>query len=249
VNSSSSLSYTLVHTGLYYVGVTDLESLGAIIGVLSGLGLVVYSSLLSFDIGKNNHYPALFMTLLVIAAPVTSWFLSGMDTLFYSFLLMAFLYYYYHNARGKSFVILIIILFTRPEGIVLLISVAVNEYYLARANYNPRLGFPIVMWGIIATLSYMVFNLLYCNDIFPHALLLKRVATYYSRPVISNVLRIIRFITFDNFGDSALGFLLAVVFLLLVTFSSRKFSRTALYAQFALVSPGPWLKPKKSSCF
>ena len=131
-DAASSPLYTLILSVFYRIGLTDLELISVSISILSasGIGFFVYKSILFVT---KKPYLALFLSFVTaLHGFISGWAVSGMESLFYTFLITFFVYQYYFKKRSSKLLLtllMISILLTRIESILLLVVWLFSEIY------------------------------------------------------------------------------------------------------------------------
>lgn len=184
-DSASSLSYTLILAAFYLCGITNLEVVAVIIGLLSAVGVsyFVYRSI--FEVTKQVFVGYLFGFLIGIHGFISGWAISGMETVFFTFLVTAFIYSYFFSKKSAVIlqtILLGLILLTRMEGILLIavwfFAEIINNRTQVKQKFWMRLGSQCVVLGIIFVGIYG-FKYIYYGSIVSTAVAFKRIATYY----------------------------------------------------------------------
>jgi len=187
VNSASSFLYTLFLAGFYKLGFQNLERVAAFIGLTSGCLLILFTSLLVFRIVENALLMALFLLPLCISGSITGWAVSGMETIFFSMLIMAFLWAYYSDRFAFSLALLAACLLTRFEGVILLASLLFSEWIDGGFRLRNRRLAVFAITGAISFGGLVAFYLCYYGTAIPHPVLLKKYALYYSHPFFTSL--------------------------------------------------------------
>ena len=193
VNSASSFLYTVVLAGAYRLGVHDLERLAAAFGIVMGAILIVETFLLACAVTGRRAAAFFFTAPLCFTGSIGAWAVSGMETIFFAALVIAFLrrYLFYDRSKWSSFALLGLILLCRVEGAILLALVGVREILASRRSGRSR---DLVLLGALAvlpTVGLLIFNGLYYGAPLPHPLYLKRVSVFYSPPFIDQALGVV----------------------------------------------------------
>jgi hypothetical protein len=184
-DSASSFSYTLILAMFYKGGVKNLEMVGALIGILSAVG-VSYFIYKSIIVLSNNHVIAyLFGYLTGLHGFISGWAISGMETTFFTFLITLFVYYYFfqkNSSRVLHTVLLILILLTRMEGVILVgvwfLREGLTQVRLYKKDSWKSFLIQCVVLGIVFSVFYL-FKYVYYGTIVSTAVAFKRIATYY----------------------------------------------------------------------
>jgi hypothetical protein len=192
INSSSSLIYTILLSGLYQVGFQNLEKVALWIGLVSGILLFILLVQSMKVLAKS--VPIILLAGLVfpltISGQIAGWAVSGMETVFYTALLLGFLYFYLRNALTMSVIFLMLCLSCRPEAVLLYLSVIVAEVIRGRFdNFGRRMPIFIVSGGVVIAMQY-IFNYFYYGAFIPHPVEFKRIANYYSPGLMSQIMKL-----------------------------------------------------------
>src|SRR6266850_35992 len=178
VNSASSLLFTGLLAAAYRAGFHDLERVSAAVNAIAGAAALA----LAFSIGAavSGSASVSFLLLLPVALSGvwTGWAASGMDTVFYAFTVMAFVWAYASGRLLAALLLLAVCMLTRPEGILVWIS-AIAAELLAAPRDAARLG-AFAVTGAVAVAAILSFTWLYYSEWIPQPLELKRVLVYYA---------------------------------------------------------------------
>ncbi len=184
-DAASSFSYTLILAGFYRLGATNLELVATFIGIASAMGIswIVYKSI--FTLTKNLGLSYFLGFLIGIHGFISGWSISGMETVFFTFLVTYFIYLYYFAKDHTPILqttLLILILLTRMEGILL-----VGVWFLAEGyklvvtkekSILPQFLLQCTLFGII-TFGLYIFKYFYYGSFVSNAVLFKQIAMYY----------------------------------------------------------------------
>lgn len=184
VDAASSLLYTLILSGFYKIGLTDLEFVSVSLNLLSAgfLCLVVYKSILNLT---KNKFLGIFLSLsLILHGFISGWAISGMETIFFTFLVSLFIYLYYFKTKQNYWILTIVmaaILITRMEGIILLGAWMLSEVVKVTIN-KERFDVKVLLQAVTSlsvVSGWYIFHYLYYGSFLSNALEFKRIATYY----------------------------------------------------------------------
>lgn len=183
-DAASSPLYTFILATFYKIGLTDLELISISLSILSAVGIfiIVYKSILALT---KKPYLALFFSLITnLHGFISGWAVSGMESVFFTFLITAFIYQYYFKKRNSKFLLIltmISILLTRMESVLLLVVWFFSELYkifIAR-NANKKAFILQTIFFISTILGLYIFQYKYYGSILSNALQFKRIALYY----------------------------------------------------------------------
>jgi hypothetical protein len=193
VNSASSLLYTLVLAGFYAIGFHDLESVAMGIGVSCGIITIIFAALLAQRISRRPWLTGIFLLPVAISGSYSGWAVSGMETIPYAALIMCFFYYYASNRFAVALWLMALCLIARPEGIILLVAVAMTEISKTdiRANYGRLVKF--LMVGGCTFGLWVIWNRMYYGTALPNPVLLKQVALYYSPTLLKSTVSVAKY--------------------------------------------------------
>ncbi len=183
VNSASSFLYTVLLAGFYALGLHDLERVAALLGLASGCLLIGFTAAVILRITARPWLTALLLLPLVLSGALAGWAVSGMETLFFSMLVMGFLWATLSDRSDAGLLFLAACLLTRFEAVLLLASLLAAEW--AAGGYrlgNRRLAAPAAA-GALVFGGLLAFYAVYYGSAFPHPVLLKKYAVYYSLPL------------------------------------------------------------------
>ena len=175
-DAASSFSYTVILALLYKVGFTNLELVGGCIGLLSLAAIVWLVYKIAIAIAADE-YLALFLAFACgFNGFLSGWALSGMETLFWTAIILASVYLMVIDSR-PAFIFLAVTLavFTRFEGVIL-ISALVLHLYNRKSTYKDWLA----VFIIVAVLStFYVIKYEYYGVWISHAYWMKNITPYY----------------------------------------------------------------------
>jgi len=183
-NSASAFTYTMLLAFFYDIGITNIELTSIVVSLLSVSGIAI---LLYFSIKKltNSNLLAYFFSLMIpLHGLISGWALSGMETLFFSFLVLAFIYQYLFQKKNDAFLLittLVLILLIRTEGIILLGVWGLSELYSVfierKKSILQLVSKSLVYFVILASFYY--FQAMYYGSLTTNAFEFKQIATYY----------------------------------------------------------------------
>lgn len=184
-DSASSFSYTVLLAAFYKGGIKNLEMVGAIIGILSAVGVsyFVYKSIIFLS---NSHLIAyLFGYLTGLHGFISGWAISGMETTVFTFLITMFVYYYFfqkNSSRVLHTILLILILLTRMEGVMLVgvwfLREGITQVKLYKKDSWKTFLVQCIVLGMVFSVFY-IFKYVYYGTVVSTAVAFKRIATYY----------------------------------------------------------------------
>lgn len=230
-NAASSLVYTLILSAFYKSGLTNLELISVLINILSAIGisLLVYKSIL---IVTKNMYLACFLALLTpLHGFISGWAISGMETVFFTFLITFFIYQYYFLKKSNILLItftMTLLLLTRMEAVVLFfiwfLSECHKSFFLKKADKKSF----ILQTGIflMVILGFYFFQYLYYGSFLSNAVAFKNIAKYYQ----PNPMQLILVWT----GTSLITSLLAIFSIFLAKI--KNFWSLYLYIVFSIIT-------------
>lgn len=183
-DAASSPLFTLILSLFYKAGLTNLELISVSINILSAAGicLMVYKSILFLT---KKYLLATFLAFLLgLHGFISGWAISGMETIFFTFLITAFIYQYYFQVKKNTFIFaitMVCILLTRMEAIILLAVWILSEAFktFISQETKKRVFFTQAMVFLSVTLLYYSFHFLYYGYFISDAFQFKKIATYY----------------------------------------------------------------------
>ena len=187
VNSANSFLYTLALAGLYKLGFQDLERVAALLGLASGCLLILFTSLLVFRIIANPFLATLLLLPLFISGSISGWAVSGMETIFFSMLIMAFLWAYSTDRFVVSVALLAACLLTRFEATLLFASLLLAEWVEGGFRLRNRRLATFAVTGLVSFGGLIAFYACYYGTPVPHPVLFKKYALYYSHPFLTSL--------------------------------------------------------------
>jgi len=213
VNSASSFLYTVLLAGFHALGFQDLERVAALLGLASGCGLIAFTAAAVLRITAHPVFTALLMVPLFLSGALAGWAVSGMETVFFSMLIMAFLWAYLTDRFAVSLLLLAACLLTRFEAVLLLLSLLAAEWSAGGYRLKNRRLAACAAAGALAFGGLMFFYAAYYGSAVPHPVLLKKYAVYYSLPLPVALEEALTYLikNFALYTLLAIGFSLVVV--------------------------------------
>lgn len=183
-NAASSLLFTLLLSSLYKIGLTNLELFSVVINIFSAVGICffIYKSVLFLT--KNSFLGFFLSFITVLHGFISGWAISGMETIFFTMLVTAFIYQYFFQRKCNELKLtftMIFILLTRMEGILLLITWFFSKLYKVFIVHKDNKKVFMLQTGIflITIMSLYIFYYAYYGSFFPDAFAFKKIASYY----------------------------------------------------------------------
>ena len=171
-DAASSFLYTVILAGFYKIGLQKLPAVSGILSILSLLviALMVYRSLVYCRV--HSILALAFAYVITMHGFVSGWALSGMETTFYTALLLCFIYTTFIKTNlSLSFKLLILLILTRHDAVIILPFWTVMEFRAKRWKY---------ILSVAAFLSvYYGCRYVYYGTFIPHAMQFKQIAKYY----------------------------------------------------------------------
>jgi hypothetical protein len=175
IDSASSFLFTVILAGAYKIGFTNLEIVSGIINLLSLFAIAFFVYLSALRLTGKIWIAYLFALIASLHGLVSGWACAGMDTGFFTALLVAFIYFtLIYQQDTISLIILIALTLTRPEGILLL-----PVWFFACHKNTPFFVTKLSIILAIITLFYG-FKHFYYGSIFPNSLTCKLSDVYYA---------------------------------------------------------------------
>jgi len=187
-DAASSFLYTVILALLYRIGITNLEFVATVLGLLAVLGITffVYESVSYFT--RNKILSFLLSLLTAFHGFISGWSISGMETVLFTFFVTGFVYFYYFTDKRRyilSTLFLSAVILTRIEGVILVFAWFVNEIYsLYKYNhFRSRFYISLVVLGLLFIGLYG-WKYWYYGSFISNAVDFKKIATYYQPNVI-----------------------------------------------------------------
>lgn len=180
VEGYSNFLWTAILGVIHTVRNGPVEQTAAVLGFLASVGTVVYAGLVTRVLAAGNRL-AVFLsaTLVGLSAAVGYYSTSGLETVFFAFLLAAGTYHFLRREKPHhvvlAFVFLLFAALTRPEGPIYLV-LAVVYLLIDTAAERQTLSWARVTGLLVAGLGFalfLMFRLLYYGDLLPN--------TYYAK--------------------------------------------------------------------
>lgn len=190
----------------------DLLFSSKLIGLLSVFGIIILFWYIISDMFKNkiNKFIAFTIsTVLILISPFTVIHtVSGMETMFYTFLLLGVMYVAWKIIKSPKskliwlFALLTLLLsLTRPEGILISLALIFTIIYISIKKSNKTIHLiyflPIMILYFIPIIIYHLFRVYYFHELFPMPFLVKVVNGFtYPAEFISALIYLIPFMIF-----------------------------------------------------
>ncbi|MGP8023474.1 MAG: hypothetical protein ACLQG5_13865 [Methanobacterium sp.] len=164
-----------------------------VMGLLSVFGIIVLFWFISNDFFKNkkNKYIAFSVsTVFLLINPYTAIHaVSGLETMFYAFLLLGVVYSTWKiiTFTNSKFIwvfafLALLLSLTRPEGILISVALIFSIIYISYKKNNNLINLtsflPVLIVYLIPIISYQVFRILYFHELFPLPFLVKIIYGY-----------------------------------------------------------------------
>ncbi len=139
-----------------------------ILGILSGVGVLILAYRLAQEVA-GSHAPLWFApVVLAFNRDLIFWMPTGMETVFYSFLLLAASYRYLCEIADRSAfpwsgVLFLLVALCRPEGIVFFVATVLFD-----AAYWRRMRWRAFFLFFVPLVIYHVWRMLYFGDFLPN---------------------------------------------------------------------------------
>lgn len=185
-DAASSFLFTVVLAAFWRLGLHNMEFVSYLLN-MAALGLIaVFVSLSAFWLSGNRGAAIALGMIAAFHGFVSGWAALGMDTVPYVALLVMWAYWTFARRNDTASMILTgLIVLARFEGLMV-----VPIWWFATGRNGKRALIVLALCGI-----YYIFRFAYYGTIFSHALLAKRLLTYY-QPNPENILNIWRHFAF-----------------------------------------------------
>ena len=168
LESYSNFLWVIILSLAYSLGL-NIVFTAKVLGILSGVGILILSYYLAHELGKPKVSPYLWIAPLLLAfnRDFLFWMGSGMETAFYALLILASVRRYFAEIRTNdrkpiSAVLFFLVAITRPEGIVFYLATIVYDIgYLRRYSRRSYLVF-FILFAV-----YHTWRMVYFGDVFP----------------------------------------------------------------------------------
>ena len=198
INSASSLLYTLILSTFHFIGFKNLQVVSSLIGLLSGIGVIYLAYLFVCNFVSKILYRAYILIPFVFSGSIIAWATSGMETLFFMYLMLLFLKYYIKNNFIITTLLLCLLLICRAESVIILGTVLIVELFSAVNNKNYLTFFSFLIFGTFTITLYFLWNYLYFDSIIPHPVRFKNISRYYNPNIFDSLKEIFRFYFVKN---------------------------------------------------
>jgi len=189
VEGYTNFLWVLIIAFLFFLKLDPIIST-KVIGLLSVFGIIVLFWFITNDIFRNkkNKYIAFTVsTIFLLINPYTAIHaVSGLETMFYTFLLLGVVYsawkiIMFHNSKFIwlfAFTALLLSL-TRPEGILISLGLIFSIIYISYKKNNNSINLtsfiPILILYLVPIMIYMIFRVSYFHELLPLPFLVKTV--------------------------------------------------------------------------
>lgn len=178
VNSASSLLFTGLLALAYRAGLHDLERVSAALNAMAGAAALVLAFRVGAAVSGSAFVTFLLLLPVALSGAWTGWAASGMDTVFYAFVVTAFLWAYAGGRRLAALLLLAACMLTRPEGILVWISVLAAELLAVPRDAVRIRSYAVAGCAVLAAI--LGFTYLYYSEWIPQPIELKSVSVYYA---------------------------------------------------------------------
>lgn len=183
-DAASSFLYTSILSASWSLGTKNLELVSGLIGLLflSVLCGLVYK--LAFFLSENKIAALVVSVSSGVNGLMSGWALSGMETIFFSTLILFYLYLAITDSSRKlSYIVLLLAALTRLEGIFLL-GPAILFLILRKENLSAYV--PYISTAFTVALFYIIKHNYYGVWI-SHAYEMKGISEYYQPNPIATI--------------------------------------------------------------
>lgn len=181
-DSASSFFYTIILAGIYWIGLQDLELVGASLGLISLLGIVILVYKTCLHITNSASVSCFVGIVCGINGFFSGWTLSGMETMLWVFLVMLTIYLIVIRANYIWVVLAIAAAaFTRFEGMLLIGTYGLAVLSSTRPPPHKDYKYPFIALSLLClvlAIFYVVKHEYYAVWI-SHAFEMKQIAKYY----------------------------------------------------------------------
>jgi len=212
VNSASSLLFTLVLSFFHFVGFKNISTISTIIGISSALSSIylVYSFVLNYIPDKILR--ACILVPFIFSGSVIAWATSGMETLFFMFLILVFFKFYLNKNLYISGLLLCLLLFCRPESIIIFATILIVEsFHFIKTKETLNL-FVYFIFGFSTIFIFYFWNYIYFDNIVPQPVRFKKISPYYSLSLDNSVKNVFYFFFIKNCVLSCLSFFTIIIY-------------------------------------
>jgi len=119
-DAASSFLFTVILASAYKAGFHNLELVSGIINMLSLFAIAFFVYLCVFQITDKIWLAYPLALIASLHGLISGWSITGMDTIFFTALLVAWTYFTFIANSWLSAILTIAIVLTRPEGILIL---------------------------------------------------------------------------------------------------------------------------------
>ena len=186
VEGYSSFLHIVILAAFFKIKITNIEVIASYFTILCSLAVLLVAYLIAQRIHIKPLYILIGLFGLSISAPYAAWSVSGMDTLFYTFISLTAIYIYLCENGSTIRVFTSSLLFsltalTRYEGAFLFCIIGLIELWKVQKG-NEKLQNLIFRIGVFSVvfLPWFIWKIVYYNSIFPNTLLVKRIIPYYT---------------------------------------------------------------------
>ena len=183
-DSASSFLYTLVLAAAYRLGHHDLPRVSTVLGVLCAGGSSAITYLACMRRCQRPVLSAFLAVALGAHGLISGWAVSGMETLFYTFLitLSAYRIFLLRAPGWRDAVLVTLIALTRFEGVFMLLAYGLLELRrwltLDRRGKRTLVLQAACVFGCLA--AFLLFKYLTYGTLLPHAFHLKQITALYA---------------------------------------------------------------------
>ena len=237
VEGFSNFSWLVLLSGFDRLGVSMMVA-AKVLGILSALGTLIYLTLLTRRYVTDPAYSFLGYAgafLLLLSYGFASYTVSGLETIFFLFLLTAGLYYYVRNMDRidlTSSIFFAIMALTRPEGILFFGILTLIKLAFLKSQFFRWRNILNLAIGVIPFLAYLAFRFYYF-----HALTANSVVAKYCIGSLSFLFGIVKGLRYDGlFFATPLALLLVIPCILAFSYICSNKELRALLIFFLLAT-------------
>ena len=206
------------------------------------LTVLMFYQLSSFEFGKETVYAIIITAIFISDKWVNFISVSGMETTLYIFILIACVYFYKKRKPIPFAVLLGLILWGRPDGVVFIVALILDYMLVVQFSKNDKALIlfsknDLIKIGIISgsiIILYFTFNLVLSGSLLPNTYNAKLM--YYSPEFRSRgdffKYEVWEYFTRGAYGIIMIGFIFSTIKMIL-DLTKKKYNQNFLYIVFA----------------
>ncbi len=199
-NAASSFLYTILLSIFYKLGLTDLEVVAVVINLFSTAGISVLTYKIVYYLSRSSKLGLFSSFIISFHGFISGWSISGMETVFFTFLVTFFVFLNYFTGKVNNFIVMVTVVLlclTRLEGLLIYFIWVISQFDL-RKFYNRFMTFQIrgifsyykksylyFICGFLLIGLFYFFLYDYYGSFLPNSFIFKKNVAYYQPRIMT----------------------------------------------------------------